>query len=243
MQAVAANFTKIVKRNGSVEDFNAQKITTALKKAGEVSGDFGLEEARMLTIKSLTLAQQFVTEDYPSVEEIQDIVEEILLTSPYKKAAKAYILHREQHARIREISSAFNVELMEQYLTRRDWKVRENSNMSFSLQGLNNYVASEISKMYWLERVYPGNIQQTHLCGDIHIHDLGVLSAYCVGWDLQDLLVEGFKGAEGKVESKPARHLRSALGQIVNFFYTLQGEAAGAQAFSIFDTLLSPFIY
>ena len=114
--------------------------------------------------------------------------------------------------------------------------------MAYSLQGLNNYVSSEISKIYWLNKIYPPEIRLAHTDGDFHIHDLGILSVYCVGWDLEDLLLQGFKGAPGKVESRPARHLRSALGQIVNFFYTLQGEAAGAQAFSHFDTLLAPFI-
>jgi len=114
--------------------------------------------------------------------------------------------------------------------------------MSYSLQGLNNYISSEISKIYWLNKIYPEHISLAHTSGDFHIHDLNILSVYCVGWDLFDLLVEGFTGVEGKVSSKPPKHFRSALGQVVNFFYTLQGEASGAQAFSNFDTLLSPFI-
>jgi len=178
----------------------------------------------------------------PTVEEVQDLVEEVLLSSPYKKSAKAYILYREQHSRIREITSKWNVDLVNQYLKKSDWKVNENSNMSFSLQGLNNYISSEISKEYWLNNIYSKELREAHTTGLIHMHDLGLLSVYCVGWDLQDLLVEGFKGAVGKVESRPAKHLRTALGQIVNFFYTLQGEAAGAQAFSNFDSLLAPFI-
>lgn len=136
----------------------------------------------------------------------------------------------------------FNVTLVENYLKQLDWQVNENSNMAYSVQGLNNYIASEISKNYWLNKVYPPNVKDAHTCGDIHIHDLNILSVYCVGWDLKDLLSEGFKGVRGKVESAPAKHFRSALGQIVNFMYTMQGEAAGAQAFSNFDTLLAPFI-
>jgi ribonucleoside-triphosphate reductase len=169
-------------------------------------------------------------------------VEEVLLISPYKKTAKAYILYREQRKGIRQITSKFNVDLVDQYLSKTDWQVKENSNMGFSLQGLNNYISSEVSKIYWLNKIYPEDIKNAYLDGDFHIHDLGIISAYCVGWDLQDLLLEGFRGASGKVESKPAKHLRTALGQITNFFYTLQGEAAGAQAFSNFDTLLAPFI-
>ena len=236
-------FTEIIKRDGSKEKFSPRKITSALAKAGENAGEFDLEIAKKLAIKALTLTQMLVVEDEPTVEKIQDIVEEVLLSSPYKKTAKAYILYREQHAKIREITSKFNVDLIDQYLQKADWQVNENSNMSFSLQGLNNYISSEVSKVYWLNKIYYEYIRKAHQNGDIHIHDLSLLSVYCVGWDLFDLLREGFQGASGKVESKPAKHLRSALGQIVNFFYTLQGEAAGAQAFSNFDTLLAPFIF
>lgn len=132
--------------------------------------------------------------------------------------------------------------LMHQYLSRADWKVRENSNMAFSLQGLNNYISTEVTKHYWLDEIYSQRVALAHEEGDLHMHDLGLLSTYCVGWDLMDLLMEGFTGVEGKTASKPPKHFRAALGQIVNFFYTLQGEAAGAQAFSSFDTLLAPFI-
>ncbi len=135
-----------------------------------------------------------------------------------------------------------NLNLVDAYLKQLDWKVNENSNMSYSIQGLNNYIASEISKQYWLNRIYPENIKNAHINGDIHIHDLNIISVYCVGWDLKDLLSEGFTGVKGKVGSAPAKHFRTALGQIVNFMYTMQGEAAGAQAFSNFDTLLAPFI-
>ena len=135
-----------------------------------------------------------------------------------------------------------HIELVDSYLGDLDWRIKENSNMGYSLQGLNNFIASEVSKTYWLDKIYPQAIGDAHKHGDMHIHDLGLIAVYCVGWDLMDVLREGFKGAPGKVASKPAKHLRSVLGQIVNFFYTLQGEAAGAQAFSNFDTLLAPFI-
>jgi len=134
------------------------------------------------------------------------------------------------------------IELVENYLKQLDWRVNENSNMTYSVQGLNNYIASEISKNYWLNKIYTPEIKNAHINGDIHIHDLNIISVYCVGWDLKDLLTEGFKGVKGKVESAPPKHFRTALGQIVNFMYTMQGEAAGAQAFSNFDTLLAPFI-
>ncbi|OCC14729.1 Ribonucleotide reductase of class III (anaerobic), large subunit [Dissulfuribacter thermophilus] len=235
-------FDKIIKRDGRIVPFDSTKITTAILKAGRATGEFGDVEAKRLTIRVLTLAQAVFADVMPSVEEIQDLVEEVLLASPFKKTAKAYILYRDQHARIRQMVQKADIDLIENYLERLDWKVRENSNMAYSLQGLNNYVSSEVTKTYWLNKIYTPEVREAHLRGDIHIHDLGLLSVYCVGWDLQDLLMSGFRGAPGKAESSPARHFRSALGQIVNFFYTLQGEAAGAQAFSNFDTLLAPFI-
>lgn len=235
-------FSKIRKRNGNIVSFDKQKIVQAIRKAGEATGEFEGEAAEVLTARVVNLLAQIIDSDIPEVERIQDIVEEVLLASPYKKAAKAYIIYRDQHARIREMFSTGGVQLIDKYLEKLDWQVNENSNMAYSLQGLNNYIASEISKTYWLNKIYPPEIRRAHIEGDIHIHDLGQLSVYCVGWDLMVLLVTGFCGAEGKVESSPARHFRSALGQIVNFFYTLQGEAAGAQAFSNFDTLLAPFI-
>ncbi|MEN2984521.1 MAG: ribonucleoside triphosphate reductase [Dictyoglomaceae bacterium] len=133
-------------------------------------------------------------------------------------------------------------ELIREYLERSDWRVNENSNMAYSLQGLNYYLYSSLIARYWLEEIYPKDIAKAHQEGDFHIHDLGSLSVYCVGWDLEDLLLRGFGGVEGKISSKPARHFRTALGQIVNFMFTLQGEAAGAIAFSNFDTFLAPFI-
>ena len=235
-------FSKIRKRNGNIVAFDKQKIVRAIQKAGEATDEFELDAAEVLSARVVNLAAQIIDDAIPEVERIQDIVEEVLLASPYKKSAKAYIIYRDQHARIRDMFNTGGVQLIDQYLEKLDWQVNENSNMAYSLQGLNNYIASEISKTYWLNKIYPPEIRRAHLEGDIHIHDLGQLSVYCVGWDLMDLLKTGFCGAEGKVESAPAKHFRSALGQIVNFFYTLQGEAAGAQAFSNFDTLLAPFI-
>ncbi|MDD5101846.1 MAG: anaerobic ribonucleoside-triphosphate reductase, partial [Endomicrobiaceae bacterium] len=242
MKNVISIFKNVVKRDGTTEKFNPEKIKSAIYKASQATREFDEQTALKLTFKVVNIVQQIFADKNPSVEEIQDIVEEVLITSPYKTSAKAYILYREQHSKIRDIISNFNVDLVDQYLSKKDWQVNENSNMSYSLQGLNNYVSSEISKIYWLNKIYTPQIKQFHIDGDLHIHDLGILGVYCVGWDLYDLLLTGFKGVSGKVESIPARHFRTALGQIVNFFYTLQGEAAGAQAFSSFDTLLAPFI-
>ena len=235
-------FEKIEKRDGRVVDFDSSKITAAIAKAGNATGEFSERDARKLTLRVLTLAHDLRLGPTPKVEEVQDIVERVLLDSPFYKTAKAYILYREQHAQIRKIATRANVDLVNHYIDKLDWKIRENSNMSYSLQGLNNYISSEVTAEYWLNSIYPPEIRQAHAEGDLHIHDLNLLAVYCVGWDLMDLLRQGFKGVEGKVESSPPKHLRSALGQIVNFFYTLQGEAAGAQAISNFDTLLAPFV-
>jgi len=239
---VAPVFEKIEKRDGRIVEFDSSKITAAIAKAGNATGEFGDREARKLTLRVLTLSHELRLGPSPKVEEVQDIVERVLLDSPFYKTAKAYILYREQHAQIRKITTRANVDLVNHYIEKLDWKIRENSNMSYSLQGLNNYISSEVTSEYWLNSIYPPEIRNAHTEGDLHIHDLNLLSVYCVGWDLLDLLRQGFKGVEGKVESSPPRHLRSALGQIVNFFYTLQGEAAGAQAISNFDTLLAPFV-
>jgi ribonucleoside-triphosphate reductase len=235
-------FDQIKKRDGRIQEFDTSNITKAIAKAGKATGEFSTREAKKLTLRVLTLAHELRLGPIPEVEEIQDIVERVLLDSPFYKTAKAYILYREQHAQIRKIATKANVDLVEHYIQKLDWKIKENSNMCYSLQGLNNYISSDVTSEYWLNSIYPPEIRNAHTNGDMHIHDLSLLSVYCVGWDLKDLLKMGFKGVEGKVESAPPKHLRSALGQIVNFFYTLQGEAAGAQALSNFDTLLAPFI-
>lgn len=231
---------KVTKRDGRLVDFNQEKITNAILKAAKATGEFKDKKiAKELTAKVLKKIEKRTN---ISVEEIQDSVEDTLILSKYKKTAKAYIIYRDQHQKMREIENKSQISLIDKYLEKLDWQVKENSNMAYSLQGLNNYIASEVSKTYWLNKIYPKNIKEAHLSGDLHMHDLNLISVYCVGWDLVDLLTEGFTGVPGKVSSKPAKHFRSALGQIVNFFYTLQGEAAGAQAFSNFDTLLAPFI-
>jgi ribonucleoside-triphosphate reductase (formate) len=235
-------FQSVQKRDGRIVPFNPAAITQSLLAAGKSTGEFGEEIARKLTIRVIEYASNFLTEAIPNVESIQDVAEEILLQSPFRETAKAFVIYREQHARMRQIISEADVNKVDQYIAKLDWNVNENSNMSYSLQGLNNYLSSAVSKEYWLNKVYPPAIREAHENADFHLHDLNQLSVYCVGWDLLDLLKTGFRGASGKLEAKPPKHFRSALGQITNFFYTLQGEAAGAQAFSNFDTLLAPFI-
>ena len=238
---------KVIKRDGQIVEFDSEKITNAICKASNATKEVNLSEARKLTKNVIKIVNEFVKEkqsnlEAPSVEEIQDIVEKVLLSSNYKQTAKSYILYREQHNKMRDFAKHASVDMVDEYLNQLDWQVNENSNMGYSIQGLNNYIASAISKNYWLNKIYPQEIKTAHENGDIHIHDLNIISVYCVGWDLKDLLTEGFTGVSGKVASKPAKHFRSALGQIVNFLYTMQGESAGAQAFSNFDTLLAPFV-
>lgn len=238
---------KVIKRDGMIVDFDSEKITDAIKKASNVTKEFDSFTARRLTKNVIKIVNDFVKEkqsnlEAPTIEEIQDVVEKVLLSSEYKQTAKSYILYREQHNKMRDFVNNSSVDMIDDYLKQLDWQVNENSNMGYSIQGLNNYLASGMSKNYWLNKIYPNEIKTAHENGDIHIHDLNIISVYCVGWDLKDLLTEGFKGVKGKVESAPAKHFRTALGQIVNFLYTMQGESAGAQAFSNFDTLLAPFV-
>jgi ribonucleoside-triphosphate reductase len=235
-------FRYIRKRDRRIVAFDPSKISTAIAKAGRATVEFAGAEAEVLSAKVLERARALDSRTIPNVDNIQVIVEKVLTEAQHHKTAKVYALYKEQDKKIRDMSARANIRLVENYLNERDWKVRENSNMPYSLQGLNNYLSAELTSEYWLNRIYPNEIKQAHKRGDLHLHDLGLLAVYCVGWDLKALLLKGFKGVEGKVESAPAKHLRSALGQIVNFFYTLQGEAAGAQAFSNFDTLLAPFI-
>jgi ribonucleoside-triphosphate reductase len=232
------------KRDGRLEPFDQERITNAIWKAAKAVGGKDRELAKRLSDQVVAeLKRRFGEDGVPTVEEIQDIVEKILIENGHARTAKAYILYRKQHQDLRELAALLSsADLVDQYLDIEDWRVKENSNMSYSLQGLNNYLSSTVIAKYWITRIYPPNIADAHFSGDVHIHDLGVLGPYCVGWDIKDLLLTGFGGVPGKIESVPAKHFRTALGQVVNFFYTLQGEAAGAQAFSNFDTYLAPFI-
>jgi len=238
-----SNFIR--KRDGRIVPFNPEKITDAIYKAAQAVGGSDRATAQAISDSIIGILTIIYKDGrIPTVENVQDLVEKMLIERGHAKVAKAYILYREQHRKIREGKSLLTegLELIESYLDRSDWRVNENSNMSYSLQGLNNHIATAVTAKYWLERIYPPEIRNAHVNCDFHIHDLGLLSAYCVGWDLKDLLRRGFGGVPGKVESRPAKHFRSALGQVVNFFYTLQGESAGAQAFANFDTYLAPFI-
>jgi len=238
---------QVIKRSGEVVPFDRQRIENAIYAAARAVGNGeGRHWAETLSWAVVGILEQRDREDghIYHVEEIQDVVEEVLLKSGNSQVAKAYILYRSKRAEARQTERLLldAEKLVDDYLQRADWRVNENSNMNYSLQGLNFYLASSIAARYWLERIYPPEVQRAHVEGDVHLHDLGMLSVYCCGWDLQDLLLRGFGGVPAKIESRPPRHLRTALGQLVNFFYTLQGESAGAVAVSNFDTLMAPFV-
>ena len=229
--------SNIRKRDGRIVEFDRNKIVKAIQKAVQAVGSEGGENVEELVGQVVeSLERSLKPDEIPSVEQVQDVVEQVLVDNGDYRVARAYICHRELHAQVREF--------VDEYLERRTWLVKENSNMTYSLQALNFHISSQVISQYWLHKIYKPKpeIGKSHVEGGFHIHDLAVLGPYCVGWDLQDLLSTGFKGVRGKISSKPARHFRTILGQIVNFFFTLQGESAGAQAFSNLDTYLSPFI-
>lgn len=243
--AIKNRIKQIQKRTGEIVPFQKKRIEEAIYKALTATNTGGKKLAQELANKVIRiLNKRFKKNEIPHVEQIQDIVEEVLMLEDLTETAKAYILYREQRRKIREAKVAVEegISLVDEYLSESNWEIKENSNMAFSLQGLNHYVSAYVSKKYWLNRVYPQEVRQANEGGDFHIHNLDILATYCCGWDLYDLLLRGFGGVFGKIQSKPPKHFRSALGQIVNYFYTLQGESAGAQAFSNFDTLLAPFI-
>jgi len=232
------------KRDGKLEDYDKNRICEAIWKAaqavGNTSKDFAYSVGNQV---DEILVEKFGDDGVPVVEEIQDLVERTLIKRNLSRMAKAYILYRHQHQEMRDLAISLNgIDLMDNYLSKTDWRINENANRNFSLQGLNNYVSTETTKNYWLNKIYSPEIKEAHVNGDVHIHTLNMLSVYCVGWDLFDLLNVGFKGVAGKLTSNPPKHFRTALGQLVNFLFTLQQESAGAQAVSDIDVLLAPFI-
>lgn len=233
----------ILKRDGRVVAFDRAKIAAAIAAAGRGTGELGADVAQALTgavIEALAAEGNVC----PGVETIQNQVEETLVKAGYWRTARAYIVYREQHARLRALRHTLvDVEsAMEEYLEQRDWRVNANANQGYSLGGLILNVAGKVTANYWLSNVFTPEAGQAHRDGDIHIHDLDMLSGYCAGWSLRQLLTEGFNGIPGKIEATPPRHMSAAIGQIVNFLGTLQNEWAGAQAFSSFDTYMAPFI-
>jgi len=235
---------EVQKRDGSSVAFDAAKIEAAIRRAGQASGEFGDMAAATLCAQVLDHLREQMPAGPLAIETIQDVVEQTLVDSGYFRTARAYIVYREQHRRLRQDRQTLvDVEsAMNEYLDRQDWRINANANQGYSLGGLILNVSGKVVANYWLSHVYPPEIGQAHRDADIHIHDLDMLSGYCAGWSLRTLLHEGLNGIPGKVEAGPPRHLSSAVGQIVNFLGTLQNEWAGAQAFSSFDTYMAPFV-
>ncbi len=234
----------VTKRDGTLAPFDSNRIYNAILKAGTSTSEFGEQEAWLLTGQVLKVLKHKFAESLPSIEQIQDIVEQVLISANYFATAKAYILYRDQRNRSRadkkvmvDVESSIN-----EYLEKLDWRVNANANQGYSNGGLILNVSGKVTANYWLSHVYPAEVGEAHRNGDIHIHDLDMLAAYCAGWSLKNLLHEGFNGVPGKTEAGPAKHLSAAVGQMVNFMGTLQNEWAGAQAFSSVDTYLAPYI-
>ncbi len=236
---------QVLKRDGSRAGFDRGKIDAAILCAGQATGEFGEEEARLLGAQVVkVLSHRLRHDELLDIERIQDTVEQVLISANHLKTARAYIVYREQHHKLRQdrrtlVDVAASVN---EYLQRDDWRVNANANQGYSLGGLILNTSGKMIANYWLSHVYPPEIGEAHREGDLHIHDLDMLAGYCAGWSLRTLLQEGLNGVPGKVEAGPPKHLSSAVGQIVNFLGTLQNEWAGAQAFSSFDTYLAPYI-
>lgn len=234
----------VTKRSGVVVPFDAGKIRTAIGRAGVATGEFNNPEAELLTAQTLKVLSRRFADHPPQIEQIQDVVEQVLISANHFATARAYIVYRDRHARMRQdretmVAVAASID---DYLDRTDWRVNANANQGYSLGGLILNVSGKVAANYWLSHVYAPEVGAAHREGDIHIHDLDMLTGYCAGWSLRTLLTEGLNGVPGRVEAGPPRHLSSAVGQIVNFLGTLQNEWAGAQAFSSFDTYMAPFV-
>ena len=236
--------TQIIKRDRSSVPFRKEKIVWAIFKAANAVGGDDFELSQRLTDEVVALASDAYPDGIADVEGIQDIVERVLIKNGHARTAKAYILYREKRRAARESNALIGatIEMFGKYLNDQDWKINENANTQKSINGLNNYIREAFTKSYWLHEIYPEEVREAHLSGDMHIHDLGFFGPYCAGWDLRMILMNGFGGVAGKVESRPPKHLRSFLGQIVNSTFTTQGESAGAQAWSSFDTYCAPFV-
>ncbi len=236
---------QLVKRDGRQVSFDPARIVTAIEKAGRATAEFEIREARRIARQVLrVIARRFDDANIPGVEAVQDICEQALIGANHFATARAYIVYREQHRKLRadrrtlvDVASSIN-----EYLDGSDWRVKANANQGYSLGGLILNTSGKMIANYWLNHVYPPEIGQAHRNGDVHIHDLDMLAGYCAGWSLRTLLNEGLNGVPGRIEADPPKHLSSAVGQIVNFLGTLQNEWAGAQAFSSFDTYMAPFV-
>jgi anaerobic ribonucleoside-triphosphate reductase len=236
---------QIIKRDRSIVLFKKEKIVLAIFRAAKAVGGNDFSTSERLADEAVRLAELRYPNEIAEVEGIQDVVEKVLIENGHAKTAKAYILYREKRRSARESNALIGatINMFTEYLNDSDWQINENANTQKSINGLNNYVREAFTQNYWLHEIYSDEIREAHLSGDIHLHDLGFFGPYCAGWDLRQILMNGFGGVPGKIESKPPKHLRSFLGQIVNSTFTTQGETAGAQAWSSFDTYCAPFIH
>lgn len=237
-------FTTIRKRDGRLEKFQPEKITWAIFKAAQSCGGDDFDMAHQLCQQVVLQVEKEFGDEAPEIEQVQDVIERILIKRGHAQTGKSFILYREKRKGARETNALIGatIDMFTGYLNDEDWQIKENANTQKSVNGLNNYVREFFTKNYWLHEIYPANVREAHEGGEVHIHDLGFLGPYCAGWDLMQLLTDGFGGVPGKVESRPPKHLRAFLGQIVNSTFTTQGETAGAQAWSSFDTYCAPFI-
>ncbi len=231
----------LLKRNGREVPFDPGKIERAIAAAGQATGEFDPQQAQALAERVVERLPERACLD---IERVQDLVERVLMEAGHYPTARAYVVYRERHGRLRrERKTLVDVAAsMNEYLSREDWRVRANANQGYSLGGLILNVSGKVTANYWLDEVYDADIAAAHRDADLHIHDLDMLAGYCAGWSLRTLLNEGLNGVPGRVEAGPPKHLGSALGQMVNFLGTLQNEWAGAQAFSSFDTYLAPYV-
>lgn len=234
----------LIKRDGSIKDFDPSKIQKAIEKAGKATGEFGPAIAAEITENQVMPKIRALNVATPHIEQVQDAVEQALFESGHFTTLRAYIVYREQRAKSRDAKKTWiNVESsINEYLDQSDWRVNANANQGYSLGGMILNVSGKVVANYWLNFIYPNEIGKCHREADFHIHDLDMLSGYCAGWSLRTVLTEGFNGVPGKVEAGAPKHLSSACGQIVNFLGTMQNEWAGAQAFSSFDTYMAPFV-
>ena len=236
---------QVAKRDGAVAEFELSKITEAIRKAFEAKEKYYSQDMlQMLGLRVTADFQEKISDEMICVEDIQDSVENVLIQCGYADVAKAYILYRKQREKMRNMKSTIldYKEIVNSYVKVEDWRVKENSTVTYSVGGLILSNSGAVTANYWLSEIYDEEIANAHRNADIHIHDLSMLTGYCAGWSLKQLIREGLGGIEGKITSAPARHLSVLCNQMVNFLGIMQNEWAGAQAFSSFDTYLSPFV-
>ena len=236
---------RVTKRDGTIAEFDIAKISAAITKAFDAMGkQYHPSVMDMLALRVTAEFEPKIKDELVAVEDIQDCVEKVLSEAGYADVAKAYILYRKQREKVRNVGSALlnYKDLVDNYLQINDWRVKENSTVTYSVGGLILSNSGAITANYWLSEIYDPEVAEAHRNADLHLHDLSMLTGYCAGWSLKQLIQEGLGGVVGKITSSPASHLSTLCNQMVNFLGIMQNEWAGAQAFSSFDTYLAPFV-